>query len=227
MLPFGGGSGYSYMSLVNELPGDIEVLVINPPGHLMNGGKALESIAAMVYVYTRELRPLVKETALFFGHSIGGLVAYEVVKELQNTVPVKGMVISSANPPHLISDAVDMHSEMDTDELIRKSNKMGGVPQIFKEEPVLLESFINGLRGDLKALENYSAVKPNPNGKLNTTAAVLYSENDYIVNIEKLKEWELYLDCREYIPFPGNHFYLLEDEHRPVIAGILDRYSIA
>ncbi len=208
MFPFGGGSGYSYMSLIAELPRDVEVLVINPPGHMMSGGEALESIAAMVHFYTKELRPLLKEHSLFFGHSLGGLVAYEAAKELKDTHRVKGMVISSLNPPHCSIETLDMSSDMDTELLIQKSERMGGVPQIFEEEPELLRDFISGLQGDLKALENYRAGKSAEPKKLDIRAIVLFSRQDYIVDVEKLKEWELYLHCREFISFFPPHFLL-------------------
>ncbi len=82
MFPFGGGSGYSYMELISEIPKDTEIIIINPPGHLLNGGKPLESIEEMTYSYSKELRPLLKRNTLFFGHSIGGIAAYEVCKDL-------------------------------------------------------------------------------------------------------------------------------------------------
>lgn len=221
MFPFGGGSGYSYMGLIDDIDKDIEVVVINPPGHFFDGEKPLENIPAMVYLYSTQLRPLLKENPLFFGHSIGGLVAYEVCKELGKNFPITNMIVSSVNPPHCTMDEVDMHSEMDTETLVRKSTKMGGMPRVFQEEPDMLESFITGLRGDLKALENYTPPNPNDVEKLDVTAAVLYSDRDYIVHPSKLKEWEHYLHCSEYIPFPGDHFYLFETSNRKAVARII------
>ncbi len=222
MFPFGGGSGYSYMPLVQDIPRDTEVILINPPGHLMNSGKAFESIGAMVYAYCRELRPLLKETALIFGHSIGGVVAYEICKELKNFIPIKRMVISSVNPPHLTSNALDLRSDMETEALIEKSTQLGGMPRIFQQEPALLEGFIDGLRADLKALELYDTEDHTVSlEKLSTSATVLYSDKDYIIHPEELKEWERYLECSEYISFPGDHFYLFEENNRKKVARIL------
>jgi len=35
MFPFGGGSGYSFIGLLQDIPPDIEILVINPPAPII------------------------------------------------------------------------------------------------------------------------------------------------------------------------------------------------
>ncbi len=223
MFPFGGGSGYSYMELIKDIHADAEILVVNPPGRLLDGAKPLESIEAMVYLYSKELRPRLKANPLFFGHSIGGIVAYEICKTLGKECNITKMVISSVNPPHRVLEHVDMHSQMDREELIRKSTAMGGMPHLFQSEPELLEMFILGLRADLKALESYHPGNPEKVEKLNTGAVVLYGEGDYIVNPTVIREWELYLDGSEFIRFPGDHFYLFEERNRKAVARIISR----
>jgi surfactin synthase thioesterase subunit len=224
MFPFGGGSGYSYMELIKAIDADVEIIVINPPGHFMDGAKALESIDAMVYLYSKELRPLLKNNPLFFGHSIGAYVAYDVCKILAKEIPIKKMILSSANPPNHAMDSVDLDSEMDRETLIKKSTKLGGMPHLFKDEPELLEMFITGLRADLKALENYTPEKPENVKKLNVNASVLYSEEDYILVPSKIREWEFYLECSEFIPFAGDHFYFFQESNRKAVASIISKH---
>ncbi len=221
MFPFGGGSGYSFMELVKEITADAEVIVINPPGHMFNNGKPLESIDAMAYLYSRELLPLLKENCLFFGHSIGALVAYEMCRDLERKLNIKKLIISSVNPPHCVMAEVDMHSGMDTPQLIQKSIKMGGMPEIFKEDSDLLEKFIAGLRADLKALERYDGGKWADAGKIGTGGLVLYSDGDYIVDPLKVREWNRYLDCSDFVQFSGDHFYLFEPANLKAVARLL------
>jgi external thioesterase TEII len=223
MFPFGGGSGYSYSGLASQIDEDVEIIVINPPGHFFNSGKALESIDAMVYLYAKELRRLLKHNIIFFGHSIGGIVAYELCKMLEKDIPIKRMIISSVNPPHSTKDHVDLQSDMDTETLIRKCTDLGGMPHIFQQEPELLESFLNGLRADLKALEVYSPPKLEDVEKLSISATVLYSDRDYIVNAARVREWEYYLDCSEFIQFPGDHFYLFDHPNQNAVAQVLTK----
>ena len=224
MFPFGGGSGYSYMELIKDIETDVEIIVINPPGRLLDGAKPLESIDAMVYLYSKQLRPLLKDNPLFFGHSIGGIVAYEVCKALVKEISIKKMIISSVNPPYRAKDSVDLHSEMDRETLIKKSTELGGMPQLFKSEPELLEMFIMGLRADLKALESYTPEKPGNVKKLSVNASVLYSDGDYILDTSNIREWELYMECSEFIPFEGDHFYLFEESNRKAVARIISKH---
>jgi external thioesterase TEII len=225
LFPFGGGSGFSYMPLVNCFPSHLEVIVINPPGHLMMDGEPLVTIPEMVRLYKPRLKALLKENALFFGHSIGGLVAYEVARALSPEFQVRRMIVSSVNPPHCAADSVDLRSDMDGEELVQLSSKLGGLPEIFKSEPDILEGFMRGLRGDLKALENYIAHPVPEPEKVDIQAAVLYSLGDTIVNLERLKGWGKYLQCKEFIPFEGNHFYLLQEENLKIVANIVARYT--
>lgn len=224
MFPFGGGSGYSYMELIKDIETDVEIIVINPPGHLPDGAKPLESIDAMVYLYSKQLQPMLKDNPLFFGHSIGAYVAYDVCKVLAKEIPIKKMIISSANPPNRAKDSVDLHSEMDRETLIKKSTELGGMPQLFKSEPELLELFITGLRADLKALESYTPEKPGTVKKLKVNASVLYSEGDYILDSSNIHEWEFYLECSEFIPFKGDHFYLFQESNRKAVARIISKH---
>lgn len=224
MFPFGGGSGYSYSALASLIREDVEIIVINPPGHFFNSGKALESIDAMVYLYSRELRRFLQDNTIFFGHSIGGIVAYELCKTLEKDIPIKRLIISSVNPPHCTMDRVDLHSGMDTGTLIRKCTDLGGMPHLFQQEPELLESFINGLRADLKALERYNPPKLENVEKLPIGASVLYSDRDYIVDAARVREWEYYLDCSEFIQFPGDHFYLFDNPNQNPVVRVLTKY---
>jgi surfactin synthase thioesterase subunit len=113
---------------------------------------------------------------------------------------------------------------MDTGTLIRKCTDLGGLPHIFQQEPELLESFLNGLRADLKALEQYTPPELENAGKLTINASVLYSDRDYIVDAVKLREWEYYVDCSEFIQFPGDHFYLFDDPNQSSVAQVLTKY---
>lgn len=225
MFPFGGGSGYSYIGLISEIAADIEVLAVNPPGHLFNEGKALESIDAMVHLYARDLRPFLKENSVLFGHSIGGLVTYELCKILEKETRIKQIIVSSVNPPHCTKEYVDLRSDMETAVLVEKCTVLGGIPEIFKQEPELMEFFINGLRADLKALELYHHPRPAGNiDKIKTHAAVLFAHGDYIVDAGKIKEWELYMNCLEFIGFAGHHFYLFEETEKKAVGQCITRY---
>ncbi len=222
MFPFGGGSGYSYMELINLLDKDIEVLTINPPGHLMNGGIPVETITEMVALYVPELRLLLKPEVLFFGHSIGGLVAYESIKALQSDRSVKRLVLSSVNPPHSVLHKVDLRSDMDKQVLVDRCERLGGLPQVFRDEPDLLDLFLIGLRADLKALEHYTAPQ-DPSPLPDCSATYLYSSDDSILDTGTIREWEQYITCKEYIPFTGEHFYLFLPDNRQKVAEILNQ----
>jgi surfactin synthase thioesterase subunit len=224
LFPFGGGSGYSYISLIGKIERSTEIVMINPPGHLFNPGKPLESIDEMVSIYLKELRPVLKARPVLFGHSIGGLVAYELCRQLELERDVKKLIISGVNPPHVIKEGVDLYSWMEKHELIQKCSEIGGMPQVFKTETEMLEMFIAGLRGDLKALETYNSQDTRENGKLKTSGAILYSTGDYIVDPMKVKDWRTFMDCTEITSFEGDHFYLFEELNMEKVIRVFSKY---
>ncbi|HLP60474.1 MAG TPA: hypothetical protein VK186_16660, partial [Candidatus Deferrimicrobium sp.] len=88
----------------------------------------------------------------------------------------------------------------------------------------LLESFINGLRADLKALESYTPPTVENVVKSLINATVLYSDRDYIVKAAQVREWEYYLDCSDFMQFPGDHFYLFDSPNLSSVAQLLANY---
>ncbi len=225
VFPFGGGSGYAFSGLAREIDKDVEVVSVNPPGHFIDDSRPIESIDEMVSHYFKELRPVIRNNCVLFGHSIGSVVAYELCKVLEQRFTIKKLVLSSVHPPHLIADTLDMKSEMSNETLLDMSERMGGMPQIFREEPSLLGRFVSGLRADLVALEKYISARTGSNipKKLKTTAVVLYSDDDYIVEPEKMQQWQDYLDCSEFVVFTGHHFHLLENPGLLSVAEVLNR----
>lgn len=227
MLPFGGGSGFSYAGLLSEIHKDIEIVVINPPGHLLDPGNPLESIDEMVKLYSAKLTPILKKNCLVFGHSLGGIVTYELCKVLTRTVPIKKIIISSINPPHSFIRTVNLNPGMDNATLVNKCVELGGIPQAFQEEPELIEMFIRGLRGDLVALESYHNHFNGIREKLSIPGVILYGDKDFIVDETGLHQWIDYLDSIEMIRFPGRHFYLFEPVNIKPFGSLLSKHALS
>ncbi|MCP4156870.1 MAG: thioesterase [bacterium] len=223
MFPFGGGNGFSFVELINQIQSkQVEFLLINPPGHLFCNRKPLVDLMEMVGLYVAELRTMVKpqDELVIFGHSMGGIVAYEVCKILEKEYNVKKLFISAVNPPHSILDRIEMNSRMDNDTLLEASDKLGGIPGGFSGamEKELLELFINALRSDLKALES---IKPDMNPvKIKTPTDILYADQD-VMEYTTMLEWDRYLEPERFIKFNGKHFYIFEAESKKRIAQLL------
>ena len=224
MFPFGGGNGFSYMGLARQVEAGVEVLSVHPPGHLFDGAAPLESIDEMVDLYVEELRPLLRDGVLVFGHSIGSFVGYEICKRLEGEIGIRKLVVSCVNAPHRVLEDLNMDSGMADSQIVEKSASVGGMPEIFMEDPDLLDMFVRNLRADLVALERYSKGKQPDGEMIGTPGVVLYGKDDYTLCEEKIEEWRLFMDCIEILPFKGNHFYLLDQENVAAVGEVINRY---
>ncbi len=224
MFPFGGGNGFSYMGLVRQIEAGAEVVSVHPPGHLFDGAAPLESIYEMVDVYVRELRPLLRDGCVLFGHSIGSFVGYEFCKRLEKEVGIRKLIVSCVNAPHRVLEDLNMDSGMADSQIIEKSASVGGMPEIFMEDADLLDMFVKNLRADLLALERYSRSKRPDGERIATAGVVLYGQDDYTLRREKIEEWNLFMDCIEILGFKGNHFYLFDEENIGGVGEVINRY---
>ena len=59
-----------------------EVITINPPGHMFNSDILQDSISDLVEIYADTLRTSIKSDLILYGHSMGGVVAYEFAKKI-------------------------------------------------------------------------------------------------------------------------------------------------
>lgn len=224
MFPFGGGNGFSYMGLARYIEDGVEVLSVHPPGHLFDGSAPLESIGEMVDLYVGALKPLLRDGVLVFGHSIGSFVGYEFCRRMEREVGIRMLIASCVNAPHRVLEDLNMDSGMADRQIVEKSASVGGMPEIFMDDPDLLDMFVRNLRADLKALEGYSRVKKPDGKKIATPGAVLYGKDDYTLCAEKVEEWRLFMDCVEIVPFEGNHFYLFDDANIRGVGEVINRY---
>ncbi|MCP4221543.1 MAG: alpha/beta fold hydrolase [bacterium] len=219
MFPFGGGNGFSFLEIVNTVDRrDIEILLVNPPGHLFCDRKPLRSVKDMVQLYLAELRPMLRDDVVIFGHSLGGIVAYEVCRLLEKEKSIRKLFISAVTPPHCVLDDVTMNSRMDDETLIKECFDMGGIRGAFTEDSEILDKFTSALRADLFALENYKA--PENREILKTPATILYGADD-VMNPVALRQWDRYLVPGKFIKFEGKHFYLFDAVNKPTVSRLL------
>src|SRR5947209_1956736 len=84
-FPFLGGYAGSYYPLASALSDAIEVVAVNPPGHGACQKMPLRSMDDMVDLYFHALKPVLKQRCIFFGHSMGAIVAFFLARRLMDS----------------------------------------------------------------------------------------------------------------------------------------------
>lgn len=209
-FPHAGGAASSYFHWPAALAG-VDVAAVQPPGR--EGRLAEPPIADMPVLLDRlvaAIEPRLDRPFLFFGHSMGALVALEAARELRRRglpAPAR-LYVSGRRSPTVPSDEAPLHALPD-DELVAELNhRFGGLPAAILAEPELMALFLPVIRADLTVLERHAF---RPEAPLDVPITALGGDDDRRAGIEGLEAWRALTSAGFAMRrFPGGHFYLHE-----------------
>jgi surfactin synthase thioesterase subunit len=216
-FPFAGGSPGVYLSWERRLP-ELEVWGVLPPGR----GKRFEEtpftrVPELVDALLHEVT--FTPPYLLFGHSLGGLLAFETARALQaagRPGPV-ALVVSAHRPPHQPYPDEPISGWPDAEFRAEVERRYPAPPEL-AEDPELLAQSYRMLRADLALVETY---RYQPGPALACPITVVSGVDDYWSEPE-LAGWAEHTSagCRITM-VPGDHHYLL-DEPGQVLKTIAD-----
>ncbi|MBL1103940.1 thioesterase [Streptomyces sp. 5-8] len=205
-FPHSGGSPGEYVRWADELP-DVEVWGIQPPGR---GTRVMETPLDSIDTFVQGLVESVDFAGpfVFFGHSLGGLTAFETARALRAAGrPLPERLVLSAYPaPHLPHPRSPLHTLGDDELLAAVNERYGGLPAPLLADPELVRLVLPAYRADFTIFETYQHVRQEP---LDIPISVLGGESD--LASPYLPQWREHTtaECTVEL-FPGGHFYLRE-----------------
>lgn len=213
-FPYAGGNARSiYGDWQDELYFDADVVPVDLPGRGARAGEALladlQPVAAQL---AAEIAPEVNGPYMFYGHSVGALVCFEVARQLSRHHGSEPDAIFAAafRAPHTPSVRAPVHVMGDQD-LLAHVVRLGGVPARVLSEPELLKLALPTLRADLRLSEAYEL------GDAHCLSCPIYvygGEGDPIVASHEFARWrELTSGECEVRMFKGGHFFLEVSQH--------------
>ncbi|MDP5210198.1 thioesterase II family protein [Microbulbifer sp. 2205BS26-8] len=207
-----GGSHFIYKSWVPFFPDNWDVCLVEYPGRGINAEhKLIDDIPLLAQRLLSQLTPYVDEPFIFFGHSMGALVAYEITQLLRDhhlPQPIWLGVSGRANPGfrpefkrHLLADEA----------LKRELYRLGGVPDSLDRFPDLWDTFLPLIRNDLKAVENWRGGSSHV--KLSIPISTFCADCDPLISQHDIRKWKEF-SCGNtcHHDFEGDHFYFFENE---------------
>jgi medium-chain acyl-[acyl-carrier-protein] hydrolase len=207
-LPHAGAGPSFFARWVTELSSSFEVCLVHLPGREARMAELpiddLEVIATRV---AEQARPLLDRPFAFFGHSMGAVIAYEVVHQLP--VRPRQLFVSASAPPHCPSPEPRIAHLPDADFLTAVRRGYAGIPDALWHDQQLLRLLLPALRADFAACERYQW-QPRP--PLDCPITALGGAADPFVPDGSLARWgELTTgDCTVRVLGDG-HFYLVDD----------------
>lgn len=202
LFPHAGGNASTYQ-WGKHFPEDVEVCAVQLPGR---ESRFLEAPVTAMDAAVDELAPTILSTVdlpfVFFGHSMGALIAFNVTRRLAAAgAPLpQHLFVSARRAPHLV-DYEPIH-ELPEDELLARL----GDHRLARLSSELREVVLPILRADLRLCETYQYTAARP---LPVPITAFGGYEDEMASETGMAAWrEHTARAFELRMFPGGHFYL-------------------
>lgn len=221
-IPHAGGGASSFRGWGDGLQPVATVRAVQLPGREARIG---EPCLADLDAAVDDLRSVMASTAsgpfALFGHSLGGLLAFELAHRLQRE-GARGpevLIVSACRPPERVRVERPFSHLPDKPFVDEMMTRYGGIPAAILADADFMRAIIPPIRADISILEQY-ADRDRP--ALACPIAVVVGRDDHVARPDELHSWaarttgEFSLDVIE-----GDHFYL--QTRRREIAAVIRR----
>ncbi len=154
---YAGGSSATYISWQNYLDHQVELAVVQLPGRGIRLSEApFQTMTELVKAIFLALEKLSSKPFIFYGHSMGARVAYELTLMLHRfhyRLPVHFIASGSVAP--CIEKTTEHIYNLPDEDFIKKVGKLNGSPEEVLENTELMEILLPALRADFRIIETY------------------------------------------------------------------------
>jgi surfactin synthase thioesterase subunit len=211
LFPFAGGSASAFRPWTGHFGSAVTVLAAQLPGRQNRFSEVpFERMTDLAMALADEItaQPPPGEF-IFFGHSMGALIAFEVARELrrrQAQLPTL-LGVSATQAPDRRGQVAPVASLSD-DKLTADTWASGGLPAEVMASAEFLELVLPALRADLSLMDAYE-YEPEP--PLPVPISIFGGRDDGMVEADDLSAWRAHTSGRATArTYPGGHFYLWE-----------------
>jgi medium-chain acyl-[acyl-carrier-protein] hydrolase len=207
-FPYAGGGASVYRGWSAALPGDVEVCPVQLPGRESRlREQAYTHIEPLVQALAEVLPPYFDLPFVFFGHSMGALIGFELARELRRLgkpLPLH-LFVSGRRAPQLPAREEPIH-ELPEPEFIAKLRELNGTPEEVLQHAELMRLLLPILRADFGINETY-AFKPGEPFEFGISAFGGLGDED--VTRDDLALWQDQTRGRFRLRMlPGDHVFL-------------------
>ena len=224
-FPYAGSGAAVYRLWPSNLPETVELVAFNPPGRGARlQERPLTSIPELVDDALASISPYLDLPFSMFGHSLGGVVALECVRQLESQGRSPVHLFVSSRPQRRLDEA-QIHDLPEPDFIAAINARYQGIPAEILKHPDLLELLLPALRADMKAIETF---RPDPGRtQIACPLTVFGGTADRTVSASDLENLrEQTSSFRGVKLFPGDHFYI-DAQRASLVSAILATLSHA
>ncbi len=206
-LPYGGVGAAVYFPWIKLLPAEIELCPLRLPGRETRMREApLTELFSLVEELAQALCSYLDRPFAVFGHSMGALIGFELVKTLheQFSSDCEHLFVSARRAANLPELNPLIHGLSDVDLIKEVQRRYNGIPSVILQDDELLKVFLPTLRADITLVETYTY----RGTCVDTPITAFGGLENSLVSGEDLAAWSGLTD-RDFRMriFSGDHFY--------------------
>lgn len=209
VFPFAGGSPSAFTSWVDGFSGNVEAHFAHYPGRGSRYNEPpIRNLNALVEQLVPGIEPLTDKPFAFFGHSMGGLIAFELARQLRERKLAEPRIlfVSACGAPQIADPHPPIHSLSDS-EFQESLKKLNGIPAEVSQYPEMMQLLTPMIRADFELIETYHF--KNGGTLLNCPIIAFGGTEDPRISHERLEGWAFQTSSRfEARYFPGDHFFV-------------------
>jgi|GEM_PF-3491161 len=230
-FPHAGGNAHTYKAWQADLPATVGLIGYQPAGR---GSRARESpasdLVSMVAEVVHALKALPNVPYVFYGHSFGGLLAFEVLKILRKQAgpAVVHFIASASLPPTSVPLRRHRWAHLDDDgAMFDHLVAEGGVrTELIAHRDALLP-IMPSIRAEFRILARYEFEAPAP---FDIPLMLLHGKHDTLVSADDMAEWKtLFSHGAKEVEIDAGHLFVDQcpQEVTGQLRGIVEGFSAA
>jgi surfactin synthase thioesterase subunit len=206
-FPYAGGGPSLFRTWPGELLQDIELCAVHLPGRESRMNEPpVGDLRRVVAELVEAIEPVCDRPVALFGHSIGGLLAFECARELRRRfgITLVHLFVSGCPAPHLRDQ--DRLCDLPDDEFLERMRRFNGTPREILDHAEMMELMLPTLRADFSLRDTYLHEDEAP---LNCPISAFGGMADEAVKTDQLEQWKTHTaEGFQLWLFQGDHFFI-------------------
>ncbi|MFZ1028468.1 MAG: alpha/beta fold hydrolase [Limnoraphis robusta] len=217
---YAGGGALIFRNWSAYFSPNIELCAVELPGR----GKRLREppytqLKPLIEALTLAIHSYLDKPFVFLGHSMGGLVCFELARQLRREYGLspQHLFVSGCRAPQIPDPDPPIH-QLETSDFIEELRRYNGTPEAVLQNQELMDLLLPCLRADFAVLETYN-YQSEPPFTFDITA--FYGLEDKQVSQAEMQAWEQQTTADFCLKtLPGDHFFL--HSHQSLLLQLLN-----